>query len=79
MNKKSQPVASSYKLEYARFSTLLGIQDRAKWQSGGGNRTKHRYTGRGEHRTYLIELGTLHIPYWGGDTAHTLLEWGNRT
>ena len=37
---------------------------------GGGHHTENRYTGRGGHRTYLIEVGTLHIPYWGGDTAH---------
>ena len=23
--------------------------------------------------------GTPHIPYWGGDTAHTLFGWGHRT
>ena len=34
------------------------------------------YTRRGGHRTYLIEVGTPHVPYWGGDTAHTLLGVG---
>ena len=23
--------------------------------------------------------GTPHVPYWGGDTTHTLLGWGHRT
>ena len=79
-HKKKQFVASSYKLELARFSTLLRIQDRAKCsKKGGGHRTENRYTGRGGHRTYLIEVGTLHLAYWGGDTAHALLGWGHRT
>ena len=60
-------MASSYKLELARFSTLLRIQDRAKCGKGGG------------HRTYLIEMKTLHIPYLGGDTAHVLIGWEHRT
>ena len=33
----------------------------------------------GGHRTYNIEVGTQHIPFWGGDTAHTLLGWGHHT
>ena len=40
---------------------------------------KNIYTGRGGHRTYLIEVETLHIPYWGRDTAHDLVGWGHRT
>merc|ERR1712122_188549 len=31
------------------------------------------------HCTYLIGVGTPHIPYWGGDTAHSLLGWGHCT
>ena len=57
----------------------LRIQDRAMCGKGWGHRTENRYTGRGGHRTYLIEVGTLHIPYWGGDTALSLLGWGHRT
>ena len=73
-------MASSYKLELVRFSTLLRIQDRAKCgKVGGGHRTENKYTGRGGHHTYIIEVGTLHIHYWGGDTAHSLLGWGHRT
>ena len=48
----------------------------AKW---GGHRTENRYTGRGGQHTYLFEVGTLHIPYCSGDTAHALLGWGHRT
>ena len=46
---------------------------------GGGTAQKKTYTGRGGHRTYLIEVGTPHIPYWGGDTEHTFLGWGHQT
>ena len=74
------------KLELARFSTLLRIQDGAK--CGKGSRTENIYTGRGDtvhtllrwgHCTYLILVGTPHMPQWGGDTAHSLLGWGHRT
>ena len=69
-----------YKLELARFSTLL-IESKTEPSvaKGGGHRTEKIYSGRGGHRTYIIEVGTLHIPYWGGDTAHSLLGWGHRT
>ena len=55
-------MASPYKLELARSSTLLRIQDRAVCENdtelhGGGHRTEKMYTGR-------------------GDTAHTLLMCG---
>ena len=65
-------MASSSKLEFARFSTLLRIQDRAKGSKGKelhggwwGHRKEKTYTGR-------------------GDTAHNLLMgvqlgWGHRT
>ena len=47
---------------------------------GGGHRTKQTYTGRGGHRTYFLDYGTIwgggHRTYfvdeennWGGDTA----------
>ena len=29
-------------------------------------------------KTDIVEGGTPHIPYWGGDTAHALLWWGHR-
>ena len=74
-------MASSYKLELARFSTLLRIQDRAKCGKVWGDTAQKIdiLEGGTPHRTYLIEVGTLHIPYWGGDTAHALLGWGHRT
>ena len=28
---------------------------------------------------HLIREGTPHIPYWGGDTTHSLLGWGHHT
>ena len=62
-------VESIHIIPFKRFSTLLRTQDRAKCGKGGGHRTENRYTGRGGHRTYLIEVGTL----------HTLLGWGHRT
>ena len=82
-------MASSYKLELVRFSTLLRIQDRAKCGKVGGDTaqktdileggdTAHTLL-RWGHCTYLIGVGTPHIPYWGGDTAHSLLGWGHRT
>ena len=49
----------------------------AKW--GGDTAQKTDILEGGGHRTYIIEVGTLHIPYWGGDTAHALLGWGHRT
>ena len=66
---KKKPVASSYKLELARLSTLLRIQDRAKCDKGGGGHHTEKHILEGGHHTNLIEVGTLHIPYWGGDTA----------
>ena len=78
---KKQCVASSCKLELARFSTLLRIQDRAKCGKGrgdiaqktdileGGN-ISHALL-RWGHCTYLIGVGTPHMPYWGGDKAHS--------
>ena len=77
MKKKS--VASSYKLELARFSTLHRIQDRANCGKEGGTPRRKDIYWKGGHCTYLIEVGTPHIPYWGGDTAHTFLGWGHRT
>ena len=82
-------MASSYKLELARFSTLL-IESKTEPSAAKGRGTPHRkdICKKGGHRTYLIEVGTphipywagtLHIPYWGGDTAHSLLGWGHRT
>ena len=41
------------------------------WQWGGGHRT--------EKNMYWKGGGTPHIPYWSGDTAHTLWGWGHRT
>ena len=71
-------MASSYKLELARFSTLLRIQDRAKSGKGGdtaqktdileGGDTAHTLLGW-VHRTCLIGVGTPYIGYWCGDTA----------
>ena len=62
-------MASSCKLELARFSTLLRIQDRAKCGKGTelhGGGTPHRkfFTGMGGHRTYLLDEWNK----WGGDT-----------
>ena len=59
-------MASFYKLELARFSSLL-IESKTEPSVARGD-TPHKkiYTGRGGHHTYLIEVGTLHIPYWGG-------------
>ena len=64
MNKKSQPVASSYKLEYARFSTLLRIQDRAECGKGT------ELHGWGDTTQKKLTLG-------GEDTAHTFLMENN--
>ena len=63
-------MASSCKLELAKFSTLLRIQDRVKCGKGTelhGGGTPHRKicTGRGGHRTYLLDEWNK----WGGDTA----------
>ena len=55
-------MASSYKLELARFLTLLRIQDSAKCGKGG-HRTEENIYWKGGHRTYLIGVGTPHIPY----------------
>ena len=79
INTRKKSLASSCKLELARFSTLLRIHDRIKCGKGGGTPHRKQIYWKGGHRTYLIEVGTLHIPYWGGDTAHTLLGWGHRT
>jgi len=55
---QKQSVASSYKLELARFSTLL-IESKTEPSvaKGRGHLTEKIYTGRGGHRTYLIEVG----------------------
>ena len=66
-------------LQLARFSTLGRFQDRAKYGKGGEHRTENRNTGREGHRTYFIEVGTLHTPYLDGDTTHALLGWGHCT
>ena len=58
-------MASSSKLEFARCSTLLRIQDRAK-----GSKGKELHGGWWGHRkekTYILG---------GGDTAHNLLMSG---
>ena len=60
-------LASSYKLELARFSTLLIIQDRAEYSKCTelllGEGTPHR-------KKYILEVGgTPHIPYEVG-TPH---------
>ena len=57
------------------------------WQGGGtphrtyileGGDTAHTLL-RWRHCTYLIGVGTPHMPYWGGDTAHSLMGWGHCT
>ena len=70
-----------YKLELARFSTLL-IESKTEPSvaKGGGDTTQKKYILEGGdtahtllrwgHRTYLIGVGTPHIPYSG---------WGHRT
>ena len=63
MHKKKQSVASSYKLELARFSTSLRIQDLAKcakarnYMEGGGHHAEKKYTGRRGHHTYFLDGG----------------------
>ena len=59
-HKESQSVASSCKLKLDRFSTLLRIQDIAKCGKDtelqwGRNRKEETCTGRGGHRTYLLD------------------------
>ena len=56
-------MASYYKLELARFSTLLRIQDRAKCGKGGEAPHKKQIYRKG---------GTPHIKnlYWKGRTPH---------
>ena len=80
-------MASSYKLELARFSTLLRNQDRAKCGKGGGDTAqKTDILEGGEHRTYLIEVGTLHTLLGRGhhtcligvETPH-IAYWGGDT
>ena len=87
-------MASSCKMEHARFSTLLRIQDRAKCGKGtelhgGDTAQKNLYWKGGDTaHTFLMSgangVGTppnferKHI-LGGGDTAHTLLGWGHRT
>ena len=68
-------MASSYKLELARFSSLLiesktepsvarGDTPHKKIYTGrGGHRTEKNIYWKGGHRTYLIGVGTPHIPY----------------
>ena len=86
---KSQSVASSYKVELARFSTLLRIQDLAKcaWRVGDTPQKKSILGGGDTTHTFLME-GTIRVgsknKLGGGDTAHTLLMgeqlgWGHRT
>ena len=75
-------MASSFKLELARFSTLLRIQDRAKCGKGTelqGGDTAHTFLMSGTNG-----VGTPHNferkhILGGGDTAHTLLGWGHGT
>ena len=76
-------MASSYKLELARFSTLLRIQDRAKCGTElhvleGGGDTAHTFLMSGTNgvgtphnieRKHILRGGTPHILCWGGDTA----------
>ena len=39
---------------------------------GGDTTQKTDILEGGGHRTYLIEIRTLHIHYWGGDTADAI-------
>ena len=87
-------MAASCKLELARFSTLLRIQDRAKCGKGtelhgGGHRTEKFVLEGGDTAHNFLMSGTKGVgtPHnierkhilGGGDTAHTLLGWGHRT
>ena len=50
---------------------LLRIRDRERHRTAwGGHCTEQTYTGRGGHRTYFLDYGTIR---GGGDTAYTLL------
>ena len=76
-------MASSCKLELARFSTLLRIQERAKCGKGtelhGGGDTAHTFLMSGTNGVGTPHnIERKHI-LGGGDTAHTLLGWGHRT
>ena len=78
-------MASSCKLELARFSTLLRIQDRAKCGTElhilEGGDTAHTFLMSGTNgvgtphnieRKHILGGGTPHILCWGGDTAQHL-------
>ena len=76
-----RPPSSSCKLELARFSTLLQIQDRAKCCKGievhKGTPHKENVYWKGGHCTYFHDGGTIgvgkkHI-LGEEDTAHSLL------
>ena len=75
-------MASSYKLELSKFSTLLRIQDRAKCGKGTelqGGDTAHTFLMSGTNGVGTPHnIERKHI-LGGGDTAHTLLGWGHRT
>ena len=64
-------LASSCKLELARFSILLKIKDSVKvfkaQKLEGGHRTEKVYSGRGGHRTYFLNrvpIGGWHRTYF---------------
>ena len=78
-------MASSYKLELARFSILLTIQDRARVEKTTFGGTPHRKNvyWEGGHHTYFVDKGDTcggdtaqHRKMKGGDTEHTLLMGG---
>ena len=70
IHKKQQSVASSYKLKFVGFSTLLSSQDRVEcgkgiWLHWGGHSTEKR----------IQEGGTTHLPSWWGEQSG----WGHGT
>ena len=75
-------MASSCKLELSKFSTLLRIQDRAKYGKGRelqGGDTAHTFLMSGTNGVGTPHNFERNHILGGGGTAHTLFGWGHRT